>query len=261
MIGNDLFNIGGFKIATHGVGIAVAFLVGIWLSVRLAKRQGFDPEIVLDFMIYAIIGGVLGARLWYVILNIGYYASNPVKILAVWEGGLAIQGGILGGIAIGIWFAKKRNISLWQFADILAPGLILGMAIGRIGDFLSGGEYGIVSERFGFVYQKPGTDAYMANGPVPLVPAVLYEALGDLLIMWFLLAVKKDKLPEGFKFLWMLILYSIVRFSLEFVRGDSILIFFGLRSAQVTSVLTILVTAYIMMRRKEKLGKKSSPST
>lgn len=240
--------------ATHGVGIAIAFLLAMWLSVRLAKRNGYDSELVFDFMIYAMIGGVLGARLWYVLLNVGYYADNLGKVVAVWEGGLAIQGGIFGGILAGIWFAKKRKISVWKFSDVIAPGLLLGMAIGRIGDFLAGGEYGIVSETFGFVYQQPGTEAYEANGPVPLVPAVLFEAAADLIIMWFLLTFKSNKIYDGFKFLWMMILYSVVRFLVEFVRGDSILIFFDLRSAQVTSVLTILVTVAVMMQRKKLLG-------
>ncbi|MDF0726155.1 prolipoprotein diacylglyceryl transferase [Cytobacillus sp. S13-E01] len=251
MIGNDLFSIGGFMVSTHGAGSAVAFLLGMWLTLRLARRQGYNSELVVDFMTYAIIGGVLGARLWYVLLNLGYYVDNPSKILAIWEGGLAIQGGIMGGIVIGIWFAKKRKISAWKFADLIAPGLLLGMAIGRIGDFLAGGEYGIVSETFGFIYQQPGTEAYIANGPVPLIPTVLYEALGDLLIMWFLLAYKNNKVYDGFKFLWMLILYSVVRFTTEFIRGDSILIFGGLRSAQVTSMITILVVVAIIIRRKK----------
>lgn len=238
-------------VSTHGVGIAVAFLLAMWLSVSLAKKKGYHSELVYDFMVYAMIGGVLGARLWYVLLNLGYYLGNPGKIFAVWEGGLAIQGGIFGGILVGIWFAKKRKISVWKFADVIAPGLLLGMAIGRIGDFLAGGEYGIVSETFGFVYQQPGTEAYEANGPVPLIPTVLFEAAADLVIMWFLLTFKSNKIYDGFKFLWMLILYSVTRFILEFIRGDSVLIFFDLRSAQVTSVLTILVTVFVMMRRKQ----------
>ncbi|MDC3415911.1 prolipoprotein diacylglyceryl transferase [Aquibacillus salsiterrae] len=258
MIGNDLFSIGGVTLSMHGLGMVVAFLLAMWLSVRLAKKQGFNPDLVYDFMTYAMIGGVLGARLWYVLLNIGYYGQNPAKIFAVWQGGLAIQGGILGGILVGFWFAKKRKISAWEFADLLAPGLILGMAIGRIGDFLAGGEYGIVSETFGFVYQQPGTETYIANGPVPLIPTVLYEAVLDLMIMWFLLAFKSKKMYVGFRFLWMLILYSIVRFLTEFIRGDSILIFFDLRSAQVTSVVTIIIAVAIIIRRNKQISMKIS---
>ncbi|WP_246016575.1 prolipoprotein diacylglyceryl transferase family protein [Cohnella phaseoli] len=87
-------------------------------------------------------------------------------MLAIWEGGLAHQGGLIGGIIAGILFARKRNMPVWKFADIVAPGLILGMAIGRIRDFMAGDDYGIVSQTFGFVYQQPGTMAYQANGPV-----------------------------------------------------------------------------------------------
>lgn len=252
MIGFQLFSIGGFMVSTHGAAIAVAFLLGMWLSVSQAKRQGYHSELVVDFMIYAMIAGVLGARFWDVAFTWQNYADNPLNALAIWKGGLSIQGGILGGILAGIWYAKKRKISVWKFADIIAPGLILGMAIGRIGDFLAGDDYGIVSQTFGFVYQQPGTFAYKANGPVPLVPTVLFEAAADFIILGFLLMFKNWKVYDGFKFLWMLSLYSVARFLLEFLRGDSLYTFFDLRTAQVTSVVTILISIGFMLRRKKR---------
>lgn len=253
MIGFQLFKIGSFSISTHGAAIAVAFLLGMLLSRRQAKRLGIDPDLVSDFMIYAMLAGVLGARLWDVAFTWQNYADHPLNVLAIWNGGLSIQGGILGGILVGIWFAKKKQISVWQFADIIAPGLILGMGIGRIGDFLAGDDYGIVSQTFGFVYQQPGTFSYQVNGPVPLVPTVLYEALGDFLILMYLL-MRKRKVDTGSMFLLTLIWYSVVRFILEFLRGDSLYTFFGLRTAQVTSVLTIAICVLILSRIKKKAG-------
>ncbi|MCF6094152.1 prolipoprotein diacylglyceryl transferase [Microaerobacter geothermalis] len=251
MIGLKLFTIAGIPIYTHGVGIALAALLGMWLAQRQAKANGYNPEIILDFVVYALIGGILGARIWYVIFSWKTYVNNPIEIFFIWEGGLAIQGGLLGGILIGIWFAKKRNIPVWTLADIIAPGLILGMAIGRIGDFMAGDDYGIASEVFGVIYQ-PDSIAYKANGPVPLFPTALFEATADLIIMGILLMLKKRKLYEGFLFLWMLTLYSFARFFLEFFRGDSLRTFFDLRTAQLTAVATIIISVIFMIRRTKE---------
>lgn len=249
MIGPDLFSIGGFTIHTFGLGVALAGLLGMWLSRIIAKREGLDPELITDFLLYALLAGVVGARLWEVAFTWEYYAPNPLKILAVWEGGLSIQGGVLGGIIIGIWYARKKNIPVWKLADIVAPGVILGMAIGRLGDFMTGDDYGIISETFGIVY-PPGTIAYEVNGPVPLIPTVLFESLADFLIMGILLFMRNRKPYEGFLFLWMLALYSVARFFLEYLRGDSLTTFFDLKTAQVTSVITILIAVMLMIQRR-----------
>lgn len=248
MIGFEVFTIFGFSVPTHGLGIAVAALLAILLTRRQAKLSGINPELVLDFATYALIAGVLGARIWYVIFSWESYASDPISILRIWEGGLALQGGLAGGIIAGVWFARKNKLPVWSFADIVAPGLILGMAIGRIGDFMAGDDYGIVSEQFGVVY-KPGTMAYEANGPVPLFPTALFEAAADLIIMGVVLALRKRKLFDGFLFLFMLITYSVARFFLEFTRGDSLYTFFDLRTAQVTSIVTIIVALILMYVR------------
>lgn len=254
MIGFELFNLFGFSISTHGAGIAIAAWLGIWLSQRQAKLRGMDPDIVYDFAIYALLGGVLGARIWYVLFSWGNYAADPLSILRVWEGGLALQGGLLGGILAGVWFAKKRKLAVWSFADMIAPGLILGMAIGRIGDFMAGDDYGIVSEQFGVIY-KPGTMGYENNGPVPLFPTALFEAAADLIIMGVLLAMRKRNFFDGFRFLFMLATYSVARFFLEFTRGDSLYTFFDLRTAQVTSVLTIIITIGLMIYRNKSINR------
>ncbi|MFC4769908.1 prolipoprotein diacylglyceryl transferase [Effusibacillus consociatus] len=249
MIGPTLFTIAGFPIRTFGLGVALAFLLGLGLARRQAKLEKINPELVSDFTLYAVVAGVLGARLWEVAFTWENYAVNPIRVLAIWEGGLSIQGGVLGGILVGIWFAKKHQVSVWKFADIVAPGLILGMAIGRFGDFLTGDDFGIVSETFGVVY-PPGTIAYQVNGPVPLVPTVLFESIADLLIMGVLLTLRKRKPYDGVLFLLMLIFYSVARFLLEFLRGDSLRTFFDLRTAQVASVVTVLIALGFMVGRK-----------
>ncbi|EXX87830.1 diacylglyceryl transferase [Paenibacillus darwinianus] len=248
MIGFEVFTIFGISVPTHGLGIALAALLAILLIRRQARLSGMNPELILDFATYALIAGVLGARIWYVIFSWEYYAADPLSILRIWEGGLALQGGLAGGIIAGIWFARKNKLPVWSFADIVAPGLILGMAIGRIGDFMAGDDFGIVSESFGVVY-KPGTMAYEANGPLPLFPTALFEAAADLIIMGVILALRKQNVFKGFLFLFMLITYSIARFFLEFTRGDSLMTFFNLRTAQVTSVVTIIIALIFLYIR------------
>lgn len=252
MIGPTLFTIGGFPIHTFGVGVALAALLGMWLARRQAKLEGYDPEMISDFTIYALLAGILGARLWEVAFTWENYASNPLKVFAVWEGGLSVQGGVLGGIVIGIWFARKRKIPVWKLADLVSPGLILGMAVGRFGDFLTGDDYGIVSQTFGIIY-PPDTIAYQENGPVPLFPTVMFEAAADLIIMAVILALRKHKSYDGFLFLWMMTLYSVARFFLEFLRGDSLQTFFDLRTAQVASVITIIIAVIFMIRRRRQV--------
>lgn len=249
MIGPILFTIAGFPIRTFGLAVALAFLFAGWMARRQAKLEGMNPELVSDFALYAVVAGIMGARLWEMAFTWENYTANPIKVLAIWEGGLSIQGGVLGGILVGIWFAKRQQVSVWKFADVVAPGLILGMAIGRLGDFLTGDDYGIVSETFGVVYPS-GTIAYEVNGPVPLVPTVLFESIADLLIMGVLLALRKRKPYDGFLFLLMLIFYSLARFFLEYLRGDSLRTFFNLPTAQVASVVTTLIAVGFMVRRR-----------
>ena len=247
--GPVLFKIGSLPINTLGVMVALAALVGTWMLTRTAKKEGINPDYMVDFVVYAMLGGVIGARLWYVIFMWQNYVSNPLEIFMVWMGGLAIQGGILGGTLAGILFAKKKNIPIWKLADMAAPALILGMAIGRVGDFLTGDAYGIPSNSIFAVTYPPGTYAYNVYGSVSILPMALFEAIGDIIILGILLWLKRKKIVEGFSFLLMLALYSLSRFVMEFWRGDSLRTVFDLKVAQLTAIATILIAVALMIYR------------
>ncbi|MCF6093044.1 prolipoprotein diacylglyceryl transferase [Microaerobacter geothermalis] len=254
--GPVLFKIGPLPIHTLGVMIALAALVGMWMITRTAKKEGINPDYMVDLTVYAMIGGIIGARLWYVVFMWQNYVDNPIEIFMVWMGGLAIQGGILGGAIAGIWYARKRDLPVWHVSDIVAPALILGMAIGRIGDFLTGDAYGIPSSSIFAVTYPPGTLAYSIYGDVSILPMPLFEAIGDVIIMGILLWVKKRKPFEGFLFLAMLALYSLSRFTMEFWRGDSLRTIFDLKVAQLTAIATILIAIGFMiyrMRQEKKV--------
>ncbi|MFX3618514.1 MAG: prolipoprotein diacylglyceryl transferase [Sporolactobacillus sp.] len=246
--GPVLFRIGPIPINTLGAAVALATLLGLWMINREAKSQSIQTDYMMEFVIYCVLGGVVGARLWFVLFKWSYYVVHPAEMFMVWMGGLAIQGGILGGILVGIWLAKKHKLPVWQVADIVAPALILGMAIGRLSDFLTGDAYGIPSNSILAISYPPGTFVYNIFGSTPVLPMPLFEAIGDLIIFGLLLLIKYKKPFQGFLFLAMLALYSALRFTLEFWRGDSLRTLFNLKVAQLTALVTIIIVIVFMFR-------------
>ncbi len=241
-----LFHLGSFEVRAWGLMVAIGVIAGMALALRLARKEGIEEEIIYDFVMWAIIAGLLGARIWEVAFSWQNYTSDPLSALKFWDGGLSIQGAIAGGTLAAVWFIKKRGLQFWRFADIGAPSLILGQAIGRIGCFLNGDAFGIpTSSWFGVIYQ-PGTPAFSMYGAIPLVPAELMEGAGDLLILGILLLLLRHRPYRGFVALMYFVLYSLLRFTLEFWRGDSLLVANTLKAAQVSS-LVIAVTAIVLI--------------
>ena len=248
-----LFTLFGFPIRAYGVFIAIAFLAGIALAKRVAARR--RPEyipLIEEFALLAFVSAIAGARIWEVIFTWENYRENLWEIFAVWHGGLSIQGAVVGGGLAALWFVRKHKISFWDFADVLTPGVLLGQAIGRLGScFLNGDAYGKpTGTSFGVVY-APGTPAYSAFGPVPLWPAEVFEGLWDLAVMALALWLLKRGRPAGFVFLTYVVLYSLGRFTLEFLRADS-LTMMGLKAAQLSSAIFALVGAVLLMVRLPK---------
>jgi len=244
-----LFKLGHFTLRSYGVMIATAFIVGLYVARKEAKRKGIGEENIVNFSLYALIAGIIGARLYYIIFyDLSNYLSHPAEIFFIWKGGLAIHGGIIGGLLTAIWFAKRQKLSFWKLSDTLAPSLILGQAIGRIGCFLIGGAYGTPTQLpWGIVFPK-GTPASFAYGSQPLHPTELYEMILDFSIFLFLWKWRKKGKYDGYLFLLYLILYSGIRFFVEIFRGDSLYIWgTSLKTAQVIGIL-IIVTSLLIMR-------------
>jgi phosphatidylglycerol:prolipoprotein diacylglycerol transferase len=246
-----LAQLGPLTIRSYGVMVALGIIMGTLVAYRLAKRAGRYENDVFDFVFYAVLGAVAGARIWEVAFSWSSYADRPLEALFLWHGGLSIQGALAGGLIVALWFTRSRKINFWQFADIIAPGVIFGQALGRIGCFLNGDAYGIpTGAPFGVVYQ-PGTPAFAAYGSTPLVPAELFEAGWDLMVLGLLLLFRQRRPREGSIFLAYGILYSLGRFALEFWRGDSLQVF-GLKTAQIASLAVILAGAAVLWRRKQR---------
>lgn len=262
-----LFNIGSFPIYSYGVMIALAFILGILLAMKEAKRIGENPERVLDISLYVILGGLLGGRLGYVIFYLDYYLKNPIKILYFRQGGLAFLGGFILAFILGSWYVLRNKLSFWKYTDIAAPSLALGIGIARIGCFLNGCCFGLVSEKYGLkfpalnmppVYLQQLKDGLIASGSpftLPVIPTQLYSSLYAFLIFLILLWFKKYKKYDGYLFLNFLVLYSISRFIIEFFRfHENNFIIFNLTVTQAVCIILVfgsLIWMNILKKRKQ----------
>ena len=253
-----LAEIGSFTIRWYGVMIATAFLVGLWLAGREGVRKGFAKVIIHDFAFYVIFAGILGARIYFVLFSDPkYFMSNPVKVFAFWEGGLAIHGAIIAGVIVAIWFTWKEKISFWRWVDTLAPSLILGQAVGRIGCFFNGDAHGIPTALpWGLVYSADSPAGQMFPGQ-PLHPTQLYEMILNLLIFGVLWKLRKKNFFDGFIFLLYAVLYSSIRIFVENFRADKLTYLGGISAAQTMGVAAIAVSIAIILvlSRREKIIK------
>lgn len=247
-----LLTIGSFEIHSWGILVMLGILSGMWLTIRLAQGSEFSSSKIQEFVFYGVFFGFLGARAWEVAFSWSEYSAEPIRALLFWQGGLSIQGAVVAGSFFGWWYFKKEKLSFSRFADIAAPGLMLGQAIGRIGCFFNGDAYGIPTDSwYGVIYQ-PGTPAFHAWGTMPLVPAELMEAGLDFAIVYCLLRLYPRRKFDGQVVLTYFILYSLVRFGLEFLRADS-LMFYGVKAAQISTMLTVIAAVILWgIRRKAK---------
>ncbi|WP_410512420.1 prolipoprotein diacylglyceryl transferase [Paenibacillus sp. BR2-3] len=243
----ELFEIGGYTLRSYGVIVALAVLLGMGVALYLARGTSFHKHIP-NMTLYVLVGAIIGARIWHVFFfQWPYYSKNLSQIVEIWNGGISIQGALIGGIITAAVFAKIKQIPFWELADTLAPAIILGQAIGRIACFLNGDAFGSpTNSGFGIVYPA-GTQAFAQYGAVPLWPAEIWEGQWDFIVFAFLITVKHKNLPKGVLFLIYNILYAIGRFSLEFLRGDSPRYSLNWTAGQWTSMTVIMISFVIML--------------
>lgn len=242
-----LFYIGDYPVRSYGVVVALAIILAIGVAYYLVKGTKYRRH-VLDMSIYVIIGAIIGARFWHVFFfQWGYYSQNLNQIFSIWNGGLAIQGGLVGGFIAGALYTWYHKLDFFEIADLLAPAIIFGQGVGRIACLLNGDAFGSpTGSNFGLVY-PPGTIAYERYGSQPLWPAEVWEGQWDLIVFGLLLILKNRTWPKGFIFLAYNILYSFGRFMLEFLRGDSPRYLFEWTAAQWTSVTVIILSIIFMI--------------
>ncbi len=251
-----LLKIGGFHLRAYGTLIAIALLTGTWLASREAARKGIPPERVQDFVVWASLFGILGARVYYVAFSAPQmFLQDPLGVLAIWRGGLAIHGAILAGAATALWYVRRLHISFWRFADTLAPAVILGQAIGRLACFLNGDAYGVPTMLpWAVTFTNPEA---MAPLGVPLHPTQLYE-MGLNLILFGLLWWWRTRVRfDGQLLLFYAGGYGIIRFIVENFRGDQLQYGGGISAAQTLSLL-MLIAAAMLLAMRSRITKASS---
>lgn len=250
-----LIELGPLVIRWYGLMIAVACVLGIWLAGKEAERKGINKDKIQDFFLYIIFGALIGARFYYVAFSDwAYFSDNPLSVFAIWQGGLAIHGGVLGGVLVGLFYTRRKKVSFWKFADMVAPSLILGQAIGRIGCFFNGDAHGYPTNLpWGLVYSPESPAGQMFPGQ-PLHPTQLYEMVFNLMIFVVLWKVRKKIKVDGQLFFLYVILYSVIRIFVEHFRADKLTYFGDISSAQSIGVIGIVLSLILMVFLRRKKG-------
>lgn len=281
-----LFSIAGFEIRFYGLMYAISFFLGIEIAKYLAKEKNIDSKIVENYAFIAMISGLLGGRLYYVFFNWDYYSKYPSEILATWHGGMAIHGGIIGGIIGTFIYGYIKKLNPLTLGDLAAAPLLLGQALGRFGNFMNGEIHGVptftpwsvifsikpnfytwynsynvssVFEKLKYKALVPWGVVFPNNSPagsefpnIPVHPAMLYELILNFigfLYIFFYLRKKTNKAPG---YLWWnyVIIYSIIRIFVSFFRAEDLMIF-GIRAPHLVSFIMIIFSL-IMIKIGEK---------
>ncbi len=250
----------------YGLILVTGAFLGGYLTSLEARRRGENPDYVWDAIIWALIGGIVGARLWHIFtpppsmvdngITTMYYLTHPLDALAVWNGGLGIPGAVAGGM-LGLYlFTRRHKLNFAKWADMAAPGLALGQAIGRWGNYVNQELYGAPTTWPWAISIDPLNRVPGFTDPaLKFHPVFLYESIGSLFIMLALLYIARrfgDRLKNGDLFLVYLILYPALRFLLEFLRLDSSQIL-GINANQTLMLVLIVVAGYFLMQRHRRV--------
>lgn len=252
-----IFSIGPVNLYWYGFFISLGIALGLIIALKLAKRRQIASDLIWGLLFWLLSAGFVGARLYHILIDWQYYLARPFEIFKFWRGGLALHGAIFGSLLALIIFAKKYRLSFWQLADILAPAVALGQTIGRWGNYFNQELYGLPTNLPWGIPIEP------ANRPLDYLnfsyfhPTFLYESILNLIIflilfgLHFLKIKQNKKIPRGNIFLIYLILYSAVRFFLEFIRLDESYVVFNLRLAQIVSLLIIFISFLLLLLKSK----------
>ncbi len=262
--GPNIFQIGNFTLRWYGLLIASAVLLGVNLSMYLAEKRQMNSELIGDLSIWLVLAAIPCARIYYVLFKWDYYSQHPQEIIAIWQGGIAIFGAIIGGTLATLIFAKVKQVRFWDLADVVAPSLVLGQAIGRWGNFFNSEAFG------GPIDPSLPWRLYIPSNrrPAGLVeneyfhPTFLYESLWDLGIFGLLMLLfnrsltSRQPLKNGSLFMIYLITYGLGRFWIEGLRTDSLMLG-SLRISQVVSLVGInigVIGLLLLYRQRSRVS-------
>ncbi len=248
------FNIFGFNVYYYSLCILLGVIVAYILITREGKKQGLPKEFISDLIFYTLIIGILGARVYYCVFNLDYYLANPSEILKIYNGGLAIHGGVIAGLIFVYFYTKKKNVSFIKILDIVAPAVIIAQSFGRWGNFFNQEAHGGIT-----TYQNLKNmhiPEFIINGMhiegKYYYPTFFFESIWCLIGFIILMIARKNKnLKKGFQIGFYFIWYGIGRFFIEALRTDS-LMFFGLKIAQIVSLIGIIIGIIIIVTNRNK---------
>lgn len=248
------FNIFGFNVYYYSLCILLGVIVAYILITREGKKQGLPKEFISDLIFYTLIIGILGARVYYCVFNLDYYIANPSEILKIYNGGLAIHGGVIAGLIFVYFYTKKKNVSFIKILDIVAPAVIIAQSFGRWGNFFNQEAHGGIT-----TYQNLKNmhiPEFIINGMhiegKYYYPTFFFESIWCLIGFIILMFVRRNKnLRKGFQIGFYFIWYGIGRFFIEALRTDS-LMFFNLKIAQIVSLIGIIIGIIIIVTNRNK---------
>ena len=252
---NPIFiKIGSVSIYWYSIFILLAILIGCSIILLESKKHKLSKEFMENLFFYTLIFGLIGARIYYVIFEYKQYINNPIDIFKVWEGGLAIHGGIIAGLIAIIIMTKKHKIPTLKITDMAVLGVIIGQAIGRWGNFFNGEAYGpqVALETLQNIHIPQFIIDGMHIGGVYYHPTFLYESLWNIIGFIILMILKNNKKIKigqltGFYFIW----YSVGRFFIEGLRQDSLMLFGIIKQAQLISIVLIVLGIVLMIKSRK----------
>ncbi len=249
-----LFELGPIRIFSYGTMLALGFWISLWLAQRRSNQAGVNPDLVSETALVALLAGIAGARLGYVLAHPRFFIENPLQVFALWQGGLVVYGGLfLGGLACWLWI-RRRGAPVWKTADLMVTYLPIGQAVGRIGCFLNGCCFGSPScVPWAVVYPPDSFAAERYGQGQPVHPVQLYDALGLCGVFLVLTTVLGRKRFDGQVTAAYVGCYAVSRFFTEAFRGDTPL-FFGLTFAQCLSLLSVVAGAWLYFAFRRAAG-------
>jgi len=241
--------IGSIPIRLYGLMIGLGFIIGITLAARQAKKEGVNTDRVLDLGVYMLLMAIVGSRLLFVLTNLREFADKPLEAFAIWKGGLVFYGGVLAAVPVGIWYVKRHGLPVWKTADIMAPSVAIGQVFGRLGCFFAGCCYGApCSGPVCITFSDPHT---LAPPGMPLFPTQLMESGGMLLIFCALILLRRYKKFDGQLFWIYGLSYAVLRFMIEFFRGDAVRgLYFGgaISTSQIIAIGMFSLSGFMLWR-------------
>jgi len=238
-----ILHAGGFELRWYGLMILLAVVAGMYILLSRARKKGISKDDIYGLLPWIIVGGMLGARLFHIVDNLGYYLKNPLLILQFQQGGLAIWGALIGGAIATVIYCRVRKLSLIRIADAAVPALLVGQIVGRVGCIINGDSYGSLTNLpWGFIYTNPGALIPSSYWGLPTHPYPVYEMLWNEIILLVLLKLEHVFKKDGMMFFSYLVLYAVGRFILTFVRQENTW-FWGLQEAQVLALAIFFISA------------------